>query len=256
MRLRIPLCRTAFVFAMASFLVPALASGTNSSSRASVSRVIQADIVSGSTSYCQSRGFGPNGGGCARMQPNTLDANDGDVVRICNRSKVIVPLFTLSVHNSLAGGKASALQRGACLEVTVHNPINKTYEVRLFSEIQNQVGLKINVASPHPSAPVEPQPAAPLESIAGDYTSYFRGGVYPGCQISLSGNDVEVTNQYGDTATGTYDAASKRLLLTAGWPDISAGTPFVGTISSSGRTIRITWPNLKDGGSGGYWLQN
>lgn len=210
----------------------------------------------GSTSYCDAHGYGPNGGGCARMQANTLDANDGDVVRICNRSEVIVSLFTLSVHNSLAGGKASALRPGACLEVTVHNPTSKAYRVSLFSEIQTQVGLRINVASAHPSAPVEPQPAAPVASIAGDYTSYFRGSVDPGCQIALSGNGVEVTNQFGMTATGTYDAASKRLILTAGWPDITAGTPFVGTISLSGTKIRITWPDLKDGGSGGYWLQN
>ncbi len=240
MRLRIPLCWTAFVVAVASFLVPALASGASASSRVSVSRVIQADVVSGSTSYCEAHGFGPNGGGCARMQPNTLDANDGDVVRICNRSKVIVPLFTLSVHNSLAGGKASTLDRGACLELTVHNPTDKTYEVRLFSEIEIMVGLKINVASPHPSAPVEPQPAAPLESIAGTWAWSFAPAGQP---LATNGtvtfsNDGTMAWSGGSAGTWKHAGATVTLTWTSG---TSAGS--VDTMMLSGDEMTMTGHN-------------
>ncbi|HKP18086.1 MAG TPA: hypothetical protein VJT84_06375 [Gaiellaceae bacterium] len=89
--------------------------------------------------------------------------------------------------------------------------------------------------------------------LEGSYTTYFRGTVTrAGARISLSGNSVTIRNQHGQTATGTWDAAAKALVVTKGWPD----SPITGTVSVVGGKIRIDWPVLKDGGPGGYWLHD
>jgi hypothetical protein len=93
------------------------------------------------------------------------------------------------------------------------------------------------------------------EGLAGTYTTNFRGTVTHGlAHIALSGSKVTVTNERGQTATGTYDPTARQLILTAGWPDISPGTPFIGRVSGIGGRIRIDWPLLRDGRTGGFWV--
>jgi hypothetical protein len=94
------------------------------------------------------------------------------------------------------------------------------------------------------------------EKIEGSYTTHFRTDPPGTAQVEVSGNDVSVTNERGETATGTYDPAARELILTAGWPDISPGTPFIGRVSGSAGHLRIDWPTLKDGGSGGFWTHD
>jgi hypothetical protein len=95
------------------------------------------------------------------------------------------------------------------------------------------------------------------EGLGGDYTSNFRGKVNPGCHIALTGNRVTATNEFGETATGIYDPAGRTITLTAGnWPDATAAHPFIGRVSGIGGRIRIDWPLLADGGSGGFWLHD
>jgi hypothetical protein len=94
------------------------------------------------------------------------------------------------------------------------------------------------------------------EGIAGTYTTHFRTNPPGTAHIQVAGNDVEVTNERGETATGTYDQVTRQLILTAGWPDITPGTPFIGRVSGAGSSLRIDWPNLLDGGSGGFWTHD
>ncbi len=92
--------------------------------------------------------------------------------------------------------------------------------------------------------------------LSGSYTSHFQGAIHPGCHIAVSGNNVDATNENGDTAHGTYDPAAHTITLTSGWPDITPTRPFIGRVSASGGRIRIDWPNLLNGQSGGFWTHD
>jgi hypothetical protein len=95
------------------------------------------------------------------------------------------------------------------------------------------------------------------EGLEGTYTTNFRGTVTTGeAHIALTGNTVMVTNERGQVAEGTYNPTTHQLILTAGWPDIVPGTPFIGRVSNVGGRIRIDWPVLKDGKPGGFWIHD
>lgn len=82
------------------------------------------------------------------MQPESVKAADGDTVKICNRSDVIVSLFSYSRFNVFAksSGKGVRVARNACTSVVVANPTGLGVVVDIRSEIQDSVKLRVAVA--------------------------------------------------------------------------------------------------------------
>jgi hypothetical protein len=85
------------------------------------------------------------------IRPNQLDAVDGDVLKLCNNSQVISPLFSPSPHNKFGGGfggppgSGLKLAPGACTELTLRNPTDKPIKVGIYSEIQSFLKLIVLV---------------------------------------------------------------------------------------------------------------
>jgi hypothetical protein len=93
--------------------------------------------------------------------------------------------------------------------------------------------------------------------LDGTYNTYSGAGTPTSsgrAHITLSGSAIKVTNEYGDTAAGTYDSAGKTITLTSGWHDATSTHPLVGRVSMSGGKIRIDWGTLLSGASGGFWI--
>jgi len=86
------------------------------------------------------------------VRPSQVKAEDGDTIRICNRSNVIASLFSGSNHNKLGGGYGGRagsglkVKQGECTNVTVHNPTDASLRVYIGSEIQSNLKLIVNVA--------------------------------------------------------------------------------------------------------------
>ena len=75
------------------------------------------------------------------MSPRQVDANDGDTIRLCNKTNVQSSLFTGSRYNTFGGGLTGApgsgvrLLVGACTSVPMHNPTSKPITVEVLSEL-------------------------------------------------------------------------------------------------------------------------
>jgi hypothetical protein len=95
------------------------------------------------------------------FSPNMVQAVDGDVLEICNRTSFFVGLFSLSRDNHLGTGgnighpKPVKERPGWCRSVTVHNPTGQPFTVKIYNEYtpdfaQGAGKLFVTVA---PSAP-------------------------------------------------------------------------------------------------------
>ena len=81
-----------------------------------------------------------------RFEPTVISAASDGRVRICNRSRVFVRLFSLSKGNEFGGSKGIQLPPGACTTLSLSNPAAVSAEVSVFDYIHARAKITVTVA--------------------------------------------------------------------------------------------------------------
>ncbi len=120
---------------------------------------------------------------------------------------------------------------------------------------------------PSPQPPAATAPAAPVSSpgslnvitpqdLTGTWETHFHNEVVRDkAEITITGNALTITNQTGQTGTGSFGGG--RISVTKGWPDTTPNHPLYGTLTRTpDGKIKIEWGQLLEGhGSGGFWVK-
>lgn len=130
-------------------------------------------------------------------EPRQVEAKNGDVLRFCNRTDVIVSLFSISRYNRFGEPKGLRVVSGACSNVTLHNPTQIKIKVAIFSEVQLYVRVYANVS---PGA----TPASPVT-----WSGTWRRSEVPGTMtLAQSGSTVTGSWTWND-GTGKVTGTTK-----------------------------------------------
>jgi hypothetical protein len=175
------------------------------------------------------------------FSPAAFNAVDGDILEFCNRTKVIVKLFSLSTHNRFGEPRGLRLAPAQCASVTLHNPTGKPIVVGISDEIHSRAKLLATVLPRGSSAPLDPKyiPAA---------TPNPPGGRQP-TELTLTVNGRSDT---ATTAKPTNDDPKPLLLPSGKELDIEATADIQ---MPKGWTLRI-WRtgDPLSAGNGNYYL--
>jgi hypothetical protein len=116
--------------------------------------------------------------------------------------------------------------------------------------------------SPTSNAPAAPVPSASSaksitpQDLNGKWETHFHNDVVRDkAEIDVSGNELTIINQLGQTGTGFFSGG--RITVTKGWPDTTPNHPLYGTATrTADGSVKIEWGQLLEGhGSGGFWMK-
>jgi hypothetical protein len=159
------------------------------------------------------------------MRPGEVSAEDGDEVRICNKSSVISSIFSPSKYNRFGNPTGVRVGKGACVSVTVHNPTADPLRVVIASEIQSFARVLVNVA-----------PAGCEQwDVTGTWTTIQSNRYRVTWKFTQSGTTI--------TGTGVLPAAD----ASAGGYTGTVGQLVKGKITGDRLDVVVQWPKRTDG---------